>query len=335
MMINIGLVGFGYWGPNLARNFNAARGCTLYGICELNPARAELASSMYPQAKMFSNVDEMIACDAIHAVLIATPVHGHHPIAMKALEAGKDVFIEKPMTRTVAEAEELIALAEKKGCIVAVDHTFLFTGAVEKIKELMTSGELGEMLYFDSVRINLGLFQPDVNVIYDLAPHDLSILCHIHDQDPISVQAMGACHAVNNMENLAYIHMEYPGGVTAHMHLNWMSPVKIRQTIIGCSRKMIVYNDLEQMEKVKVFDAGVTVRGTDDAHKIRVDYRTGDMLAPKLAHREALAAEAAHFLECVRERRKPLADGHEGLRVVRILEACAASLSRGCTRIEL
>ena len=191
------------------------------------------------------------------------------------------------------------------------------------------------MLYFDSVRVNLGLFQEDVNVIYDLAPHDLSILCHIYEQEPISVQAMGACHAVNNMENLAYIHLEYPGGVTAHMHLNWMSPVKIRQTIIGCTKKMVVYNDLEMTEKVKVFDSGVTVKAPDDVHKIRVDYRTGDMLAPKLAHREALAAEAAHFVECVRDRKTPLANGYEGLRVVKVLDACTQSLQKGCVSIPL
>lgn len=334
-MINVGLVGFGYWGPNLARNFNATPGATLYGICELNPERAKVASSMYPQAQMFSSVDEMCACKDIHAVLIATPVNGHHPIAMKALGAGKDVFVEKPMTRTVEEAEELLALAEKNGRIIAVDHTFLFTGAVEKIKQLMTSGELGDMLYFDSVRVNLGLFQEDVNVIYDLAPHDLSILCHLHDQDPVSVQAMGACHAVNNMENLAYVHLEYPGGVTAHMHLNWMSPVKIRQTIIGCTKKMVVYNDLEMTEKVKVFDSGVTVKEPDEVRKIRVDYRTGDMLAPKLEHREALAMEAAHFVDCIRERKKPLADGKEGLRVVKVLDACTKSLKQGCVRIPL
>jgi predicted dehydrogenase len=334
--IGVGLVGFGYWGPNLARNFSSQRNCRLTAICETRAERAELAKAQYPEANVTSRYDDLLHDSSIRAVLIATPVSSHFDLAKRALLAGKDVLVEKPLTRTTDEAETLIRVASDCERILAVDHTFLFTGAVQKIKEIVASGALGGILYFDSVRINLGLFQHDVNVLYDLAPHDISILNFLIDQDPIAVQAVGSSH-INDIENVAYLHLEYPEGLIAHFHLNWLAPVKIRRTLIGGTRKMIVYDDMEPSEKVKVYDKSVAIRDgdVDSLYKVIVDYRTGDMLAPKLVHREALAAEAEHFVACVRDRRPPLVDGRAGWRVVRILEAAQRSIRNAGKRIAL
>lgn len=334
-MLRFGLVGFGYWGPNLARNFSRQPDCELAAICELAPARRELAGRTYPGARITADYADLLADGSIQAILIATPVSSHHGLAREAILAGKDVFVEKPLTETTAQGEELVRLAAQHGRILAVDHTFLFTGAVQKIKEITTSGELGEILYFDSVRINLGLFQDDVNVIHDLAPHDLSILNFLVGQGPTSVRAVGACHAQASQEHMAYIHLEYASGMVAHFHFSWLAPVKIRRTIIGGTRKMIVYDDLEPSEKVKVYDKGIVVNGGDieALNKVRIDYRVGDMVAPKLMHREALDFEAEHFAACVRERTRPMAAGEDGLMVTRIIEAAQRSLREGGRKI--
>lgn len=335
-MIGVALVGFGYWGPNLARNFAAQKDARLVSICELQPNRAEEAARRFPQARITSDYASILAAPEVHVVLIATPVSSHFELARQALLAGKDILVEKPFTQTVAQAEELVALGEAQGRIVGVDHTFLYTGAVRKIKELVSQGDLGDLLYFDSVRINLGLFQDDVNVIHDLAPHDLAILNHIVGQRPVSVVALGTCHTRTRLENLAYLHLEYENNFIAHFHFNWLAPVKIRKTLIAGTSKMIVYDDMEASEKVKVYDKGIVVSPDQDSlAKIRVDHRTGDMWAPKLIHREALSAEAEDFLRCVRERAKPLADACDGLEVVRLLEAAHASLQGGGLRVEL
>lgn len=334
-MIGVGLVGFGYWGPNLARNFSVQSGCRLVAICEQIPQRAESARRLYPSALVTSDYDEMLRHPDIQAILIATPVSHHYPLAKSALLAGKDVLVEKPFTQTYEQAQELCELGEKLGRVIAVDHTFLFTGAVQKVKELVDGGELGELVYFDSVRINLGLFQKDVNVIYDLAPHDLAILNFLVGSEPVSVQAMGACHGGAGMESMAYLHLEYESGLVAHFHFNWLAPVKIRKTLIAGTQKMIVWDDLEASEKIKIYDKGIVVTDDPDSiNKIKVDYRTGDMWAPKLAHREALGAEAQHFLECVRDRTRPLADAQAGARVVRILEATRQALTT-CGKVTL
>jgi len=331
------LVGYGYWGPNVARNFAAQADCSLAAICEKSPARAELARRQYPQARVVADFDEMLAMAGLDAVLIAVPVSGHFDLARKALLAGKDVLVEKPLTATSAQAQELIRIASERGRLLAVDHTFLFTGAVRKIKEIIDSGALGRVVYVDSVRINLGLFQNDVNVVYDLAPHDLAIMAYLVGEDPVSVQAMGKSHAGDGLESIAYLHLEFPGELIAHFHFNWLAPVKIRRTLIGGTKQMIVYDDMEPSEKVKVYDKGVVIKqgDIDSLYKTIVDYRTGDMVAPKLAHQEALAAEARHFLECVRTRAAPLADGLAGLRVVRILEAAQASLAQNSRPVRL
>lgn len=335
-MIEVALVGYGYWGPNLARNFSSLPGCRLAAICDRSPERLERAAHLYPHARLTQRYDDILHDPNITSVLIATPVSFHYELTLAALLAGKDVLVEKPFTQTSEQARELVALAARLGRIIAVDHTFLYTGAVQKIKELVCSGDLGELLYFDSVRINLGLFQEDVNVIYDLAPHDLSILTHLFDKQPVAIRAMGARHGSGQQESLAYLHVEYSDDFVAHFHFSWLAPVKIRKTIIAGTRKMIVYDDLDPAEKVKVYDKGITVNPSSDSlSKIKIDYRTGDMLAPKLAHREALHHEASHFLQCVRDRTQPLADGIAGMNVVRILEASERSLQAGGDRVLL
>ncbi len=334
--IGIGLVGYGYWGPNLARNFSSLGGCRLAAICDLNEKRRAAAQAAYPATRVTADYQALLADPEIQAVVIATPVSHHFSLAMAALCAGKDVLVEKPFTQTSEQGRKLVAEAERLGRIIAVDHTFLFTGAVQKIKELVDRHELGDLLYFDSVRINLGLFQEDVNVIYDLAPHDLSILMHLVGTDPVAVRAMGSRHGNHHLESLAYLHLEYADGFVAHFHFSWLAPVKIRKTIIAGTKQMIVYDDLNQTEKVKVYDKGIVVNPSPESlNKIKVDYRTGDMLAPKLLHREALQAEAEHFIDCVRTRKRPLADGLAGLQVVRVLEASERSLLAGGERILL
>ncbi|HEX4149391.1 MAG TPA: Gfo/Idh/MocA family oxidoreductase [Pirellulales bacterium] len=336
-MIGVGVVGYGYWGPNLARNFAAQPGCRLVAICDAAEARLAQARHAHPGCHTTRDYRELLSNDEIQAILIATPVATHFALARDALRAGKDVLVEKPLTQTAAEAWQLVELAQSGGRILAVDHTFLYTGAVSKIKQLVDSGELGEILYIDSVRTNLGLFQSDSNVVYDLAPHELSIVFHLLDRDPVSVQAVGACHAHNRLENLAYVHLEFDDQLIAHFHLNWLAPVKLRQTVIAGRQKMVVYDDMERSEKIKIYDKGIDIKEqtADAAYKLYVDYRTGDMVAPKLSQREALHAEAEHFLDCVRRRARPLADGHAGWRVVRILEAAQESLSNRGARIQL
>lgn len=336
-MIGIGLVGFGYWGPNIARNFNALADCRLVAVCEKKETQAERAAQLYPGSRVTDDYDGLLGNRDIHAIVIATPVSTHYELARKALLADKDVLVGKPLAKTAEEAGELIDIAEKNGRLLAVDHTFLYTGAVRKIKEIVDSGELGWIIYIDSVRVNLGLFQPDVNVIYDLAPHDLSIVHHLLDEDPVSVQALGATHAGNNIEYLAYLHLEYGGGLIAHFHLNWLSPIKIRRTLIAGTNKMIVYDDMERSEKVKIYDRGIIIEegNIDSIYKSRVDYRTGDMVAPKLDNREALAVEAEHFASCIQKRTAPLTDGKSGLRVVRIIEAARISVDNRGARVEM
>jgi len=336
-LIGVGLVGYGYWGPNLARNFSSQPACRLVAICEENAERAAVASRYYPQAEVTQDYQRLLGNPDISAILIATKVGTHYELTKQALLAGKDVLVEKPLTPTSGEAAELVELARDKGRVLCVDHTFLFTGAVRKIKEIVDADELGRLLYFDSVRVNLGLFQPDVNVIYDLAPHDISILCHLVDRDPVWVQAMGASHSSVKMEHHAYLHMSYEGGLMAHLHLSWLAPVKIRRTIIAGERKMIVYDDLAGGEKVKIYDKGVDIKSgdTDSLYDIQVNYRSGDMVAPKLDQTEALRLEAEHFLACLRGEEAPLADGQDGLRVVRILEASRLSLEQEGRRVAL
>ena len=324
--INVGLVGYGYWGPNLARNFSAQPGCRLSAICELDPDRAALAGRMFPGTRILADYEIMLADPQLEAVLVATPVGSHYELVRRALLAGKDVLVEKPLTQTSAQAAELVALAEERGRVLAVDHTFLFTGAVRKIKELSDAGDLGELLYFDSVRVNLGLFQQDVNVVFDLAPHDLAILHHLVGRSPSNVRAVGLCHGGGVHECVAYLHLEYEGGFMAHFHFSWLAPVKIRKTILAGTRKMVVYDDMEITEKVKIYDKGVEVKNRESVYQLLVSYRSGDMWAPKVEQIEALKQETQYFLDCISSGKAPVNDGLSGLRVVKMLEACNRSL---------
>lgn len=334
-MIGVGIAGYGYWGPNLARNFTNQPDCSLVAIYDINPTRIAVAKKHYPHAEITADYSRLLANDSVRAILISTPVSTHYALAKQALLAGKDVLIEKPMTQTVPEAAELIRIAKENKCILAIDHTFIFTGAVQKIKQIVDSGELGSILYVDSVRVNLGLFQKDINVISDLAPHDLSIVSHVFGKKPVMVQAMGGCHTQNGLESMAYLHVEYDYNLIAHFHLSWVSPVKIRRTMIAGDRKMLVYDDLESSEKVKVYDRSVSIR-SDDSEMIYntiIDYRIGDMVAPWINQREALDAEAEHFLSCVRNRARPMIDGSAGMEVVRIIEAAKTSLKNNGSRV--
>jgi predicted dehydrogenase len=336
-MVGIGLVGYGYWGPNLARNFTLEANCRLAAICELQADRARLAAQRHPGTAVTDRYAALLEDPHVDAVVIATPLPTHFGLARQALLADKDVLLEKPMTRTAAEAEALVGLARAGGRILAVDHTFLFTDAIRKLKELVRGGTLGDLLYMDSVRTNLGLFHPDHNVLFDLAPHEISIVLHLLERDPVSVQVHGVCHTNNGVENLAYVHLEFEGGFVAHFHLNWLAPVKIRQTILAGSRQMVVYDDMQRIEKLKIYNKGIALRG-DGVHARQaagVNYRTGEMVAPHLPNQEALAVEVAHFVECVAQRKPPLVPGEDGLRVVRILEAAQCSLNNRGQRVEL
>jgi predicted dehydrogenase len=342
-MTTVGVIGCGYWGPNLLRNFSENESAELRWMCDLDPKRLEVMGRRYPSAETTRECEQLLADPRLDAVVISTPVGTHYRYARAALEAGKHVLVEKPLTASAREAEELIGLAEAGGLTLMVDHTFIYTGAVRKIKEIVVSGDLGELLYFDSTRLNLGLFQPDINVVWDLAPHDLSIMDFILERRPRTVSATGSCHIRAGIENIAYVMLRFPDDFIAHFHFNWLAPVKIRRTLIAGTRKMIVYDDIEPVEKVRVYDSGVTARPADGgavgaaaeeddreaAYRTLVSYRTGDVWAPKLDTTEALSHVCREFLAAIRERRAPLTDGHSGLRVVRLLEAAQESIKQG------
>ncbi|HEV2863480.1 MAG TPA: Gfo/Idh/MocA family oxidoreductase [Pyrinomonadaceae bacterium] len=339
MPITVGVIGCGYWGPNLIRNFAENESAELRWVCDSDPRRADKVARRYPSARQSTDVRELFSDPHLDAVAIATPVATHHPFARAALEAGKHVLIEKPMTASEREAEELISLAERGGRTLMVDHTFVYTGAVRKIREMVASGELGDLLYFDSVRINLGLFQHDVNVVWDLAPHDLSIMDFVVGRRPTSLTATGSCHVQPGLENIAYVQLRFDDSLIANFHFNWLSPVKIRRTLIAGSRRMIVYDDVEPSEKVRVYDTGVEryqqVADEEKIYKTLVSYRTGDVWVPKLDTTEALHYVCAEFLDAVKESRPPLTGAEAGLRVVRLLEAAQTSINEGGRRINL
>jgi len=328
MALNVGTIGYGYWGPNVARNFAMQPDCRLTAICDGSaPARAR-AQLQQPGVQTIADADEVLTSPKIDAVAIVTPVSSHYELARKALQNGKHVFIEKPFTATTEQAEELIDLAESKNLIIMVDHTFLFTGAVRKMKELVDDGVLGRLYYYDSTRVNLGLFQHDVNVVWDLAPHDLAIMDYLIGLDPERVVATGQAH-LNGLEDIAYITLYFPDRVTAHINVNWLSPVKVRTTLLGGERKMVVWNDVEPTEKVKVYDKGVELGGKQGIYDLLISYRSGDMWAPKVDQTEALQVETRYFVDCVNTGDRPFNDGRAGLRVVKMLEAAQKSLKSG------
>jgi predicted dehydrogenase len=325
-IINVGVIGYGYWGPNVLRNFVGTEGAHVVGVCDIDKDNIKRALRIYPFLTHFTDYRDIIASKTIDAVAIVTPVSTHYKIAKAALENGKHVFVEKPFTANSKEAEALIALAEKKKLKIMVDHTFLFTGAVRKIKELIDENALGNLYYYDSTRVNMGLFQHDVNVIWDLAPHDFSIMDYVMQDKPIAVVAHGIDHFNNKLENVAYITMYFQKKMIAHFNVNWLSPVKIRMTCVGGSKKMLVWNDLEADEKIRVYDKGVNVHSKVGTYKMLFEYRSGDMWGPKIDYTEALKLETKYFIKCIITDRTPINDGYAGLRVVKMLEAAKKSL---------
>ncbi|TMQ21098.1 MAG: Gfo/Idh/MocA family oxidoreductase [Candidatus Rokuibacteriota bacterium] len=322
--MRVGLIGFGYWGPNLARNLGEIRGVTLAAVADRSSARREAAGARHPGTFLFDDPVELIARPDIQAVVVATPVATHYELGLAALEAGKDVLIEKPLAATGAEAEMLVEVAQREARVLMVDHTYVYAGAVRKIAELIDRGELGEIRYYDSLRINLGLFQTDVSVIWDLAIHDVALLQFLLRRRFLSVQATGGCHLGEGVESVAHLTLGLDGDAQAHVNVSWISPVKLRQTIIVGDRKMLLYDDLEPDEKIKVYDRGVVF--DEDRPALLRDYRIGDMWAPRVDRREALAGVCAHFVDCVRRRARPLTGGAEGVESVRVLEAAQWSL---------
>ena len=327
-MIRIGVIGYGYWGPRIVRNFQSVEGAEVAVICDKSMASLKRAKRDHPHVDVTTDLCDVLASPKIDAVAVITPVWTHFELAKAALENGKHVFVEKPFTSTAVQAAELIELADRKNLRVMVDHTFLFTGAVKKIKELVEEGALGGLYYYDSTRVNLGLFQHDVNVIWDLAPHDLSIMDYVIGKRPEYVAANGQSH-LNGLEDLAYLTVYFSDKVIAHINVNWLSPVKVRTTLIGGEKKMLVWNDLEPDEKVRVYDKGVTVsNGQNAVYDLLVSYRSGDMWAPRVEQTEALSCEARYFVDCITNGERPINDGCAGLRVVQILEAADTSLRR-------
>jgi len=330
-MVGIGVIGYGYWGPNLVRNFSEAPGAKLVGISDVRPERLTHAAGRYPAAETFQRCDELLANPSIDAIAIATPASTHFELALAALKAGKHVLVEKPLAYTSTQAAELIEEADRRNLILMVDHTFVYTGAVRKIRELVADGALGNIYYYDAVRVNLGLFQHDVNVIWDLAVHDLSILDFVLGEYPLALSATAMNHIAGQPENIAYITLYFAESKIAHLHVNWLAPVKVRRTLIGGSERMIVYDDIEPSEKVKVYDKGVAISPPrEEVYQLLVSYRSGDMWAPKLDQTEGLQTEVRHFLDCIEHQKRPQTDGNTGLRIVRLLEAAEESMrSRG------
>jgi predicted dehydrogenase len=326
-MLRFAVIGYGYWGPNIVRNLRGLEGCQVVGICDQTPAARKRIQAAHPGIPVYSDANELVKSPNVDAVAVITPVWTHYELSKAALENGKHVFVEKPFTSNVDQGIELINLAEQKNLQIMVDHTFLFTGAVRKIKKLLHDGMLGKLYYYDSTRVNLGLFQHDCNVIWDLAPHDLSIMNHLLHKDAEAVSATGQAH-LNSFEDIAFITAYFPDKMIAHVNVNWISPVKVRTTLIGGEKKMLVWNDLEADEKLKIYDKGVDVKSQEGVYNLLVSYRSGDMWAPQVEQVEALKLELTYFVECIQKDTKPFNDGCAGLKVVRMLEAASESLAK-------
>lgn len=325
--MNFGVIGYGYWGPNVARNLASLDGSQLLAIADLSPSARARALKAHPTTRILEDPLELIRSSEIDAVAVVSPVWTHYELAKAALLNGKHVFVEKPFTSNAKQGEELIDLAVQKNLRIMVDHTFLFTGAVKKIHQLIDEGTLGKLYYYDSTRVNLGLFQHDLNVLWDLAPHDLSIMEYVLQEKPEAIVATGEKH-LNDYEDVAFMTVYFPDKVIAHINVNWLSPVKIRTTLIGGEKRMLVWNDLEADEKIKIYDKGVTTTSREGVYELLVSYRSGDMWAPQLEQHEALRTELAYFAECIESGKDPFNDGMAGLRVVKMLEAASESLSK-------
>jgi len=326
-MIRVGVIGYGYWGPNVVRNLHGLENVCVAVVCDKSPAALARVRKIYPGIATTTDANDVLRSPEIDAVAVITPVWTHYELAKTALENGKHVFVEKPLTSSAAQAEELIEIAARKKLTIMVDHTFLFTGAVRKIRELTETGVLGNLYYYDSLRVNLGLFQHDVSVIWDLAPHDLSIMDHLIKKEPEAIVATGEKH-LNGVEDVAFMTIHFPDSVIAHINVNWLSPVKIRTTLIGGQKRMVVWNDLVADEKVRVYDKGVQISNGEGIRDLLVSYRSGDMWAPQIEQTEALRVELSYFADCILNDETPFNDGQAGLRVVRMLEAAECSIRK-------
>jgi predicted dehydrogenase len=326
-MVKFGVVGYGYWGPNVVRNLDRLDEAEVVAVCDKSAAARKKVAKAYPDVLVTDDSAELMSNPEIDAIAVVTPVWTHYELAKTALQNGKHIFVEKPFTSNAAQAQELIELAARKNLKIMVDHTFLFTGAVTKIKQLLQDGALGKLYYYDSTRVNLGLFQHDVNVVWDLAPHDLSIIDHLIQKSPEAISATGQTH-LNGHEDVAFITLYFPDKVIAHINVNWLSPVKVRTTLIGGEKKMLVWNDLEADEKIKIYDKGVNVTSREGLYDLLVHYRSGDMWAPQVEQVEALTRELAYFVHCIAKDETPINDGEAGLRVVKMLEAANQSISK-------
>ncbi len=327
--VSVGIVGLGYWGPNWLRNFAVQEGCTLAWGCDINVERVTKFSRQYPATRFTKNVADMFGDKSLDAVILATPTSSHFALAKAALEAGKHVLVEKPMTSTSKEAKELVALAKKQGKQLLVDHTFAYTASVQMIAKMSHEKKFGDLLYFDSTRINLGLIQKDTNVLWDLAIHDLTILAAIANLSHVTeVFAIGSAHYGKHIED-GHLHVTFKDGFAAHIHASWLSPVKIRKTLIAGRKAMITYDDTEPSEKIRFYDKGID-HDTTKPDPFFPKYRSGDVLIPALPMTEALSTEARHFLECIRGKEKPIVSGEDGMTMVRILELANESLTKGC-----
>jgi len=333
--IKVAVIGFGYWGPNIVRNFNSQLNCDVEYVVDSSDERLAIVNKDYPSTKTTRNLDDVIFNSNIDAVVIATPVYTHYDIAKKALCSGKHVLIEKPMTSSVKEADELIDLSIKLNKVLMVDHTFLYTGAVQKISSIIKNDFIGKVQYIDSTRINLGLFQPDVNVLWDLAPHDISIVNHIVDDKPYSVQSVGVSHTNNDIENIGYLTLNYSSNMISHFHCSWTSPVKIRKFLIGGERKMISWDDMEPTEKIKVYDTSYSHSSDEEKREILVDYRVGDIFVPKVPNKEALSELAKDFLSSISDGTDPISNYISGINVIKVLEASQMSIKNGGKEVKV
>jgi predicted dehydrogenase len=334
-MLRLGVIGCGYWGPNLVRNFSSIPNATVVAVCDIDPRRLLSVQAEYPSVTTTTDAASLIARTDIDAVAIATPVSTHFNLALAALRAGKHVLVEKPLTASSDEALRLIDEAANRKLVLMVDHTFVYSGTVRSVREFISNDYIGDITYYDAVRVNLGLFRHDVNVLWDLAVHDLSIMDYLLAQQPCTVSATGACHA-GETENIAYITVFFENNLIAHVHANWLAPVKIRHTLLGGTLRMIVCNDLEPIEKVKVYDSGIELsEDPDSTRRMRIGYRIGSMWAPPVDDTEALRTEALHFVDCISNGTRPMTDGHAGLRVIRILEAATKSIAQQGRPVDL
>ena len=334
-MIQVGIIGYGYWGPNLARNFSNQKDCRVIAVADTRPNRLEQLRHSHPSINAVQDADEIINDPQIDAIIIATPVNTHFSLAQKALLKGKHVLLEKPMASSVKECETLIELSLQKNLVLMVDHTFLYTGAVEKIKAIIDGGILGNIKYLDSTRINLGLFQHDINVLWDLAPHDLSILRYLYDAKPYSINATGISHTENGLENIAFMTINYTSDFIAHLNCSWTSPVKVRMMMIGGDKKMIIYNDVEPTEKIKVYDTAYQLKTDDEKNQILVDYRVGDIFVPKVSSKEALASVASDFIDSINENKLPRSSYIIGMDIVKMLEASEVSIKNNGKEVKI